>query len=163
MSKNNFAFIDIQNIHMWISQMGWSIDWWKFRKYLREKYNITKAFLFVGYRPDLAEFYASMQSHGYILIFKDIVELKSGKIKWNVDVDLTLWAVKEMKNYDEALIMSADGDFASLEKYLLSENKLLGIMFPTIRKCSQLLPKLAKWKIIEIAPLRNKIEYRKTP
>ena len=119
--------------------------------------------MFVGYRPDLAEFYASMQSHGYILIFKDIVELKSGKIKWNVDVDLTLWAVKEMKNYDYAIIMSADGDFASLEKYLLAENKLLGIMFPTIRKCSGLLPKIAKGKVIEIAPLKKKIEYRKTP
>lgn len=46
--KNNYAFIDSQNLYLSISSQGWKIDWNKFRIYLREKYDVEKAYLFIG-------------------------------------------------------------------------------------------------------------------
>jgi hypothetical protein len=49
MKQNNFAFIDSQNLNLSIRELGWKIDWKRFRVYLKEKYFIEKAFLFIGF------------------------------------------------------------------------------------------------------------------
>jgi len=33
----NFAFIDSQNVNLGIKELGWKLDWKKFRVYLKEK------------------------------------------------------------------------------------------------------------------------------
>ena len=48
---NVYAFIDAQNVTYGISATHWNLDWGKFRLFLRNKYGVTKAFLFIGYRP----------------------------------------------------------------------------------------------------------------
>ena len=61
-TKSNYAFIDSQNLHLGVGQdihdaqgkliyKGWRLDLKKFRVYLRNKYNVTKAYLFLGYLP----------------------------------------------------------------------------------------------------------------
>jgi hypothetical protein len=49
--SNNYAFIDSQNLNLSVKQQGWTLDFGRFRKYLEDKYKITKAFLFIGYVP----------------------------------------------------------------------------------------------------------------
>jgi hypothetical protein len=44
---NNYAFIDSQNVNLAIRDQGWKLDWKRFRIYLKEKYGVTKAFLFI--------------------------------------------------------------------------------------------------------------------
>ena len=39
------AFIDAQNIYKGVQSDGWSLDWRKFRVYLRDKYHVEKAFI----------------------------------------------------------------------------------------------------------------------
>ena len=51
-------------------------------------------------------------------------------VKGNVDADLVLWVMKEMKSYDKAIIVSGDGDFYSLVEYLDAQGKLLKILAP---------------------------------
>ena len=46
---NNYAFIDSQNLNLSIRSLGWKLDFARFRIYLKEKYGVTKAFLFIGY------------------------------------------------------------------------------------------------------------------
>jgi len=48
-AMKNFAFIDAQNVHLGIKSLGWQLDWGRFRVYLREKYKVTKAYLFIYY------------------------------------------------------------------------------------------------------------------
>ena len=52
------------------------------------------------------------------------------KTKGNVDADLVLWVMKEIKSYDKAVIVSGDGDFYSLVEYLDDEKKLLKLLTP---------------------------------
>jgi len=46
---NNYAFIDSQNLNLSIKEMGWNLDFHRFRVYLEELYAIRKAFLFLGF------------------------------------------------------------------------------------------------------------------
>ena len=46
---NNYAFIDSQNLNLGVRDQGWKLDFGRFRVYLKDKYQATKAFLFIGY------------------------------------------------------------------------------------------------------------------
>jgi hypothetical protein len=68
--QNNYAFIDSQNLNLSIRDQGWVLDFKKFRTYLKDKYSITKAFLFIGYIHENQDLYTALQEFGYILVFK---------------------------------------------------------------------------------------------
>lgn len=95
------------------------------------------------------------------MIFKPTIPDKDGHIKGNIDADLVLQAMIDYKKYDKAIIITSDGDFYSLVKYLYEHHKLFFVMSPYVRTCSVLLKKSAKEKIVFMDNLRKKIEYKK--
>ena len=157
----NFAFIDSQNLHMAILQLGWKIDYKRFRQYLRDRYKIEKAYMFMGFKPDEQQLYNFLQEAGFVLIFKPVLELKNGEVKGNCDAELVLQAMIDYKKYDKALIVSGDGDFHCLLKYLQEKNKLETVLVPTSKNCSSLIRKLVKGNLALVSDLRKKIEYKK--
>ncbi|MCK4553750.1 NYN domain-containing protein [Candidatus Parcubacteria bacterium] len=161
-NKNNYAFIDSQNLNLGVQRLGWKLDFRKFRIYLKEKYNIKKAYLFLGYIPDNQDMYRKLQEHGYILIFKPILIDKDGKIKGNVDADLVLQAMRDYKNneYDQAIIVTSDGDFYCLVEYLYKRSKLKIVISPNKDRCSVLLRKKAKERIVFLDNLNKKLKYK---
>jgi len=132
------------------------MDWKKFRQFLTDNFGTTEAFMFIGYVPEYENLYEQMHNAGYMVVLKPTFDMtrprqsenedrsmkngdeKSKKqneedkkpVKGNIDADLVLWAMKEMKNYDKAIIVSGDGDFYSLVEYLHGEDKLLKILTP---------------------------------
>ena len=50
--KNNYAFIDSQNVNLGIREAGWKLNFKKFKVYLKDKYNVGKAYLFIGFIPE---------------------------------------------------------------------------------------------------------------
>ena len=157
---NNYAFIDSQNLNLAIRDQEWILDYKRFRKYLEQKYDISQAFLFIGYVPSNQNLYTSLQKYGYLLIFKPTLILQSGKTKGNVDAELVLHSVIEMQNYDKAIIVSGDGDYHCLVDYLIKQDKLLHLMIPNRYKYSSLLKKFAD-KIVFMNNLKEKLEYKK--
>ena len=121
---NNYAFIDAQNVHLGIKSLGWDLDWHKFRVYLKEKYSVSVAYLFIGYMSSNQDLYSNLQKAGYILIFKPIIFDGEGKAKGNCDADLVLRTMIELPNFDKAVIITSDGDFYSLVRYLVEKNLL---------------------------------------
>lgn len=154
---NNYAFIDSQNVNLSIKGMGWKLDFAKFRIYLKDKYDITKAFLFIGYVPEFQNLYTDLQKYGYIIVFKPTLKLPNGKVKGNVDAEMVLTAVTEINNYEKCLIVSADGDFYCLIRYLADKNKLLKLMIPDRNKYSSLLRKFSNYMVF-MNDLRSKLE-----
>src|SRR4030042_4444004 len=136
-----YAFIDSQNIYKGIQSLGWKLDWRKFRLYLRNKYNVIKAFYFIGDRLGYEWLYNDLQNNGYIVIKKPTVNLPNGSVKGNVDAELVLHTMIEYSNYDKAIIVSGDGDFHCLLEYLEKENKLLKLIIPNQHNYSSLLRK----------------------
>jgi hypothetical protein len=160
--ENNYAFIDSQNLNLGVRDQGWILSFQRFRVYLKEKYSIAKAFIFIGYLPGNESLYTSLQSYGYICMFKPTLELPNKKIKGNVDAELVLHTMIELNNFDRALVISGDGDFYCLIEYLIKLQKLKKVLIPNRDRYSELLKKLStpENNIFDfINDQRSKLEY----
>ena len=158
---NNQAFIDSQNLYLAIQELGWKLDYKRFRIYLKEKYSVEKAFMFLGYLAENQELYRFLQEAGFILIFRPILEKEGKTIKGNCDVDLALHTLVNLKDYYKAIIVTGDGDFCMLVKYLQESNKLAKVLAPSRKNCSVLLRKATGSNIAFIEDLENKLSLKK--
>lgn len=157
----NFAFIDGQNLHLGVTVLGWKLDWHRFRVYLSEHYRVGRAFYFIGYIPDNQAVYTRLQNAGYTLIFKPVTYQHGGRPKGNVDAELVLQAMIEYPRYEHAVIVTGDGDFGCLVRYLYQQDKLERVLSPNRRRCSALLKRAVREKIDFLEEARGKIEYKK--
>lgn len=168
---NNYAFIDSQNLNLGVQKIGWKMDWHKFRIWLAENYGVTKAFMFIGYMPDNESLYQQMYDHGFLVVLKPTLEIKNvasedkyekpedkPAVKGNIDADLVLHAMKELRNYDKAVIVSGDGDFFGLIEHLIEQKKLLKLLTPN-RRYSTLLKDFDEY-IEGIDQHRKELAYR---
>lgn len=170
-----YAFIDSQNLNLGVLNdvydrkkklhKGWKLDFIKFRRFLKDKYRVDVAYLFIGYLPGNESLYTYLQKCGYILVVKPTTTYKNedGKevVKGNVDTDLVLYAAAiEFNNYDKAVVVSGDGDFLCLYDFLSEKNKLLKILIPNKLRYSKLLNKYpGHFDFVSIN--RQKLEYKK--
>lgn len=157
--ENNYAFIDSQNLNLGVKSQGWLLNFKRFRIFLRDKYKVEKAFLFIGYVAGNQHLYTSLQDAGYICVFKPTLEVKYGTksfIKGNVDAELVLHTMIEFLNYGKAVIVSGDGDFYCLLEYLSGKEKLAKVIVPNLR-FSSLLRRFSKF-IVNIQLFKNKLE-----
>jgi len=158
----NYAFIDGQNLNLAIRELGWKLDFKKFRVYLKDKYKVEKAFYFIGFIEENSVLYSSLQQYGYILIFKPTLTNRDGEVKGNCDAELVLSAMIEYKNYSQAVIVTGDGDFTCLVNYLKDRNKLKTVLVPNEQKYSSLLRKAGEGKYIAFMNnLKKKLAYKK--
>ena len=159
--ENNYAFIDGQNLNLGIRSLGWILDMGKFRIYLKEKYNTSKAYIFLGFVTENQKMYDAFQNYGYTLIFKPVIDSKD--LKGNIDADLVLQAMIDFheNKFNKAVIVTSDGDFYSLVDYLYSKEKLRAVLSPNRNMCSYLLRKSGKGKMIYLDNLRERLGYKR--
>jgi len=163
--KNNIAFIDAQNVHFGttkchvcakvlqkdISEIkfkdcncgyAWKIDLAKFRIYLTENYNVSEAYYVLGYLHEKNDdLYQEIQKAGFIVIFKEHTELLKSKKKGNVDTDIVFEVMKNLvdnQNLGKIILVSGDGDYKKLVRYLISKDKFSKILFPNKKFASSL-------------------------
>ena len=176
--KGNYAFIDSQNVNVSTQKFGWKMNWRELRKFLKENYNVSKAYMFIGYLPEFEDLYEQMHDAGFSVVLKPTydmtkpyqsqvkeVEIPADKdyrsfgeraadelnggskaekaiaeqteaakrhIKGNIDAELVLWAMKDLRSYDKAVIVSGDGDFYCLVEYLHEQKKLEKLLVPSM-------------------------------
>ena len=156
-----FAFIDAQNIAKGIENSGWKIDWGAFRKWLAKHYNVSQAYMYIGYMAENRDLYLQLNNNGFNIDLKQMVKSNrdtaaGGDIKGNVDVDMTIGAWREYDNYNKAIIISGDGDFTSLIEHLIERKKLKKIIVPEFY--SSLFKKFNDY-IIELNSYRDELNY----
>ena len=162
MRENNYAFIDSQNLNLSIQSLGWKLNFKRFRVYLQEKYSVQKAFLFIGFIDGNNDLYASLQEAGFILIFRPTLKYKDGTTKGNCDAELVLQTMIEFPNYERAVIVTGDGDFYCLVKYLIEKEKLSALVIPNRFKYSALLKfKAFRPHLRFMNDLEGKLAYKK--
>ncbi|MHB8276171.1 MAG: LabA-like NYN domain-containing protein [Candidatus Humimicrobiaceae bacterium] len=157
-----YAFVDSQNVNLATLNCGWKLDFARFYVYLKDKYKVSKVFLFIGYVAGNEGLYTFLQKSGYIVVFKPTLEYRKKErihTKGNVDGELILHAMIEYVNYDKAIIVSGDGDFHCLVEYLEEQNKLLNIIIPNSRKYSALLRKYEKY-FVYLNKLKKKLSLK---
>lgn len=165
--NRNYAFIDSQNLNLGVQKYGWKMDWRRFRKFLKEEYGVTNAYMFIGYMHEHEDLYEYMHSLGYLVVLKPTVDMNHNAenendttkhpTKGNVDADLVLYAMKELPNYSKAIIVSGDGDFFGLIEYLKIKKKLLKILAPNRQYSSLLMP--FENDIVRLDSLKKQLRY----
>lgn len=158
--ENNIAYIDAANLHKGVADLGWKLDYKRFRIWLREKYNVQRAYLFIGLIPSQKDLYTKLQEFGYILVYKEVTYDGAGRVKGNCNADLVLKSVIDYyeHHFQGAVIVSSDGDYASLVKFL-HEKSVFKILVSPSNKCSYLLRKL-NIPIVYLDTQKHKLEYR---
>lgn len=156
----NYAFIDGNNLHLSVLNIGWKLDYKRFRVYLRDKYSIVKAYYFIGQVPGMEQLYKSLKSYEYELVFKPPIKDKHGNFKGNVDAELVLQVMIDLNNYEKAVIVTSDGDFYCLVKYLQNIGKFERLLAASKGGCSKYLRQAAGSKVDYMDNLRAKLEYK---
>jgi uncharacterized LabA/DUF88 family protein len=155
------AYIDGANLHRGVTSLGWKLDYKKFRSWIRQKFNVGEAYVFIGMLSKHADLYTFLQSAGYTLVFKQVVFDSDGKAKGNCDADLVLRAVRDVyeKKPVSVILVSSDGDYAPLVAFWKEQGITCTIVSPApVEKCSILLKRTGA-PIVYLRDVQTKIEY----
>lgn len=167
MYKNNYAFIDGQNLYLGTTKSDhpWFVDLKKFRIYLDDKYNVKQAYYFLGYVNDIHQnIYDKIQEAGFILKFREHSSVMLGKKKGNVDTDIVFEIMKKLyrdTNCNKIVLVSGDGDYKKLVDFLIEEGRFEKILFPNKKFASSLYKKITHVYYAHLEDIKNKIALNK--
>ena len=163
LDKNNLAFVDGQNLYMGTNtgENPWNVNLKKFRIFLRDKYNIEKAYYFLGYINESYQgLYSEIQESGFVLIFKQHNTTMLGKKKGNVDSDIIFNIMKRLykkEPFNKIVLVSGDGDYKMLVDFLIEEKRFKKILFPNKQFASSLYKKITRANYRYLEDFKDKI------
>jgi len=165
-AKPNYAFVDGQNLYFGTTKchicaeklrielqsiklsdcicgFAWEVSLPKFRVYLKENYNVTEAYYFLGYlHNENNTLYQEIQKAGFIVEFKEHNKFAKSKKKGNVDTDIVLEIMKKLvddhDNFSKIVLVSGDGDYKKLVDYLIQKDTFRKMLFPNKKFASSL-------------------------
>ena len=151
------------------SEPIWHVDLARFRIYLQQKYNVERAFYYLGYVQDTKraeELYEEIQSAGFILVFRQHTSAMLGKKKGNVDSDIIFSIMRRLYkdgDFDKIVLVSGDGDYKALVDFLIEEVRFAKILFPNRQYASSLYKSIGApyFAYLSDADGRAKIEVKK--
>ncbi|VVA44132.1 conserved hypothetical protein [Candidatus Roizmanbacteria bacterium] len=155
-----YAFIDASNIIYGARSEGWFIDQKKLFIYLKNKFKISKAFFYYGKDsndPKKIAFLNKLETFGYILRVKEIKRFGK-RMKANCDVDLTMDMLIKIMEYDKAIVLTGDGDFAPLFIYLIKNKKQI-VIISSPKRTAKEIRIIAGENHIDFGSLRYFIEF----
>ena len=129
-STKAVVFIDAANVIYSQRTLKWRIDFKKLMDYFKNNYKLDNVYFYFAYLKDDKKqqgFFKKLRQWGYKIRTKEVKFIKQsdGNIlkKGNLDVELTIDAVKDIKFYSTAILMSGDSDFHALVRYLQNKDK----------------------------------------
>lgn len=129
--RATFLQIDLQNLFESTKDKKERIDfdkiWGHFHE--RETEFLTQAIVYMLRSPgfDSSKFEAKLVTLGYQVKAKNVPKLKVGMKSPTHDVLMTIDALDRINTYDKLILMSGDGDFADLCRYLKDRGKQIEI------------------------------------
>ncbi|MEX1052308.1 MAG: NYN domain-containing protein [Patescibacteria group bacterium] len=131
--KRVSLFIDAANILYSQQSLGWRIDYRKLKKYFKDNASLKKAYFYSGKisgNNKQENFFKLMKKFGYLVKTKEVKWIKdsNGKIlkgKGNLDVELALDLTHTASDFDTAILLSGDSDFASAVSFIKSLGKIV--------------------------------------
>lgn len=162
-SMHNIGFIDGQNLYLWTQADGWTVDLFKLRRFLRDKFHVDTAYYFLWYLDDdQQDLYDRLQKAWFVIVFREHSAALLGKKKWNVDVDIVFSMMRHLVEYDttrdKIVLVSGDGDYKRVVDYLIKKSVFARIIFPN-RNHSSLYKKLGNKYYYYLHNAYNKIAF----
>lgn len=157
------VFIDAANVIYSQRTLGWQIDFKKLYSYFDKNYKLDSVYFYFAYVKENSKqrgFFDKLRSWGYRIRTKEvkIIRQKDGTFikKGNLDVELTIDAIRILQNYSTAVLMSGDSDFNSLIKYLQYRKKKVIVISSKGHVAKELLNSADKY--INFNSLREIVE-----
>lgn len=103
-----------------------------------------------------------MEINGYVVRTKEVkrIRIAKGVYEWkgDFDVELAIDALDHLQEYDTAILLSGDGDFAPIVKRMKEHNKIVVVMSAKHHISRELIQLASKY--INLKKLRDKIELK---
>lgn len=166
MTIKNIAFIDWQNLHLWLKSEWRHVDHHKLRVFLKDKFHVHEAYYFLWCVDDeYDDLYISIQKAGFILSFREHNTALLWKKKGNVDVDIVFSMMKKLidepgDSWNKIILVSGDWDYKKVVDYLIKKERFDKIIFPTL-KHSSLYKSISNKHYYYLKDARKKIEHKK--
>lgn len=166
----NEAFIDGQNVYLATTTAddSWKIDLQRFRVYLRDKYQVERAYYFIGAADEShRKLYQAIQEAGFILMFRKHSLEMTGHKKGNVDTDIVFMImskIADQEKFDKVILVSGDGDYYQTVDYLINKGRFGRLLAPSYRGMSSLYKQYidrAYYSFLDEAGTKKKIMLRK--
>ena len=139
------AYIDNQNLYMSTTRHKtdpWDVDMRKFRVYLRDKYKVEVANLYMGiYEAEYRSRYEAFYDMGYTVVFREHAHTQVGKKKGNVDADIVFEMMLDAyasQLVEKAVLVSGDGDYKKVVTHLIDVGKFEKLLLPSHANASSL-------------------------
>ncbi len=108
-------------------------------------------------------FYIKLEEFGFQLLLKPVKMYEQGdgttKRKANCDVEMAFYLMKEKDNFDRVLVLSGDGDFLPVLKYLQKLGKEVLVLARGPRTAKE-IRQFAGSKFLDFARLQHKLEFK---
>ena len=142
-NQQNLAFVDGQNLHLGTTKhpdAPWRVDLARFRVYLEKKYQVARAYYYLGcVSEELNDLYEEIQSAGFILRFREHSTVLQSVKKGNVDTEIVFDVMKALyrkETFAKIVLVSGDGDYYRMVRFLLEEYRLEKVLFPNHKASS---------------------------
>ena len=156
------VFIDAANIFYSQRTLKWRISYAKLKSYFEKECELTKVFIYTATdakRQSQNKFISMLQKNGFIVRTKPVkqIRISSGVYQWkgNFDVELTMDMLDYLDEYDTAVLLSGDSDFAPIIDRVKARGKRVIIMSVKGHVSKELIDRA---KYINLKKLRDRIE-----
>ena len=161
--EKNPAFIDGQNLYISTKTAGWSVDYKKFRIYLKDKYHIDEAYYYLGFvSEEEQDLYDALQKAGFILVFREHSSVLKGKKKGNVDTDIVFSILQKIIDDEligKIVLVSGDGDYKKLVSFLIKKDLFEKLLMPNKKFASSLYNSIGSKYYTYLENSKNKIAF----
>lgn len=157
-----YAFIDASNIIYGASDHGWKMDFAKLFLYLRVRFKVDRIYYYAGLDKDNLKqihFYEKLQEFGYTLRLVPVKVFRDGKKKADIDSRMTFEMMKYFAEYNNAVILTGDGDYYWVLEYLLLHKKSVKLIAHT-KSTAKELKRLFGEEFTDLSRIKNKIEFK---
>lgn len=107
-------------------------------------------------------FYLTIEKFGYKMILKPVKTFFDSEglpsRKANCDVDMAFFLMKDKNSYDRAIILSGDGDFLPVLKYLRVEDKKEIFILAHASRTAKEIKRFAAEKFLDFTYLRERLK-----
>ena len=162
-----YVFIDAANIFYTQRTLHWKISYEKLKQYFKEECeeNLGRIFVYTATdseRQQQKKFLDMLDINKYTVRTKEVkrIRVAKGVYEWkgDFDVELTMDVMDNIKEFDTAILLSGDSDFAPVVNRMKKNNKKVIIMSAKSHVSRELIQVSDKY--INLKKLRDKIELK---
>jgi len=162
-----YVFIDAANIFYTQRTLGWRISYEKLRKYFADECGdgLDKIFVYTATdseRPQQKKFLDMLNANSFIVRTKEVkrIRVAKGVYEWkgDFDVELTMDVLDNIKDFDTAVLLSGDSDFAPIVNRMKEGGKRIIVMSAKDHISRELIKFSSKY--INLKKLRGRIELK---